>query len=116
MDRDSSEIFSLDIDNNAKLEKLVQNMTEPGMVSSRFRNNFVKYIQAQGTPEQRATLLKLYNSGWFLSKLLMDGNSKKIVFSAYLNGAVVWVPFDGKTMKGAMGKVPDMFKNMIDLS
>lgn len=112
---------------SAKLLRIVNTMcglapdvhNQPGGRNQRnfaFAQQFVARFETQATPEQRVALVKLYDMGWNISKLVWNSVENKIAFAVSAPGCAAWVTPDGKVNRAPVGKrTAYLDKNWSDL-
>lgn len=112
--RDANNILNMDISEDGKMVRIVRDMCHPAgrvpahvkddMRNESFVQLFVVKMIICGTPQQKAMLIKLFNMGWILRKIVWNERDQKIAFSVYLDDCAAWVTPDGKLERAAVGK------------
>lgn len=101
MKRNAADILSAQISDTEKMELMITHMCRGDM---RFILTFLNKFQAHATDAQRATFIKLYNTGWHLQKIVWHRTEPKIAFGVYLDGCAAWVAPDGKLERAPVGR------------
>lgn len=101
MKRSAAQILSSQISDSEKLELIVTGMSKGDF---KFIRVFLDKFESMATQEQRVALVKLYEMGWDLVKVVWNPSKNKMAFSVRAVDCAAWVTPDGKVNRAPVGK------------